>query len=284
MDNLEFSNIWNGTTPSRPNQNAKFRSATGYILAKILQLILDLDLPTSSDGPRIRRQGNQQRFCNTLGEENVLTPTELEAYEKLVISGKPTLEGKALEKVLRTCGQFFQLNNFEEQLLSKNKPEFKQKDLLEKIDQPTADYFKSEGLPIQDFFQKRLKTQKEIGQTKHFKNMGSYREELEHMELTYLGSKTVMTTARITALSSILQKAEEVLKVTKENKVKEEKSELSFCVTRCQEQLCILQSRINKKTQLPVPLLQSIAYLVRLPTINGELDLENMRLEYLEYV
>ncbi|XP_029143042.1 uncharacterized protein LOC114923892, partial [Protobothrops mucrosquamatus] len=176
------------------------------------------------------------------------------------------------------------LGDFKEQLLSKNKPEFKQKDLLEKIDQSTADYFKSEALPIQDFFQKRLTTQTEIGQTKHLKNMGSYREELGHMELTYLGSKTVMTTARITALSSILQKAEEVLKVTKENKVKKEKSELSFCATRCQEQLCILQSRINEKTQLPVPLLQSMAHLVHLPKINGELDLENMRLEYLEHV
>lgn len=42
MDNVEYSNIWNGTTPSRPNWNAKFRSATGYLLAKILQLILIL--------------------------------------------------------------------------------------------------------------------------------------------------------------------------------------------------------------------------------------------------
>lgn len=37
----------------------------------------------------------------------MLTPTELEAYKNLVISEKPTLEGEALEKVLRTCSQFF---------------------------------------------------------------------------------------------------------------------------------------------------------------------------------
>ncbi|KAL7985989.1 hypothetical protein Chor_011155 [Crotalus horridus] len=417
-------------------------------------------------------------FCNTVGEENVLNPTELETYEKLVISGKPILEDEALEEVLRTCSQSFQLNgelqenetlplelfeqeiqmlknqyacritrcnklqiyvaslnqklchladkkerlnrelekvhlkvelqNFQsnnilsevcqiteklahwhkepgyeqltlsrdlghyleteenftkaflslfpnvvtsisdmetdqtafekkgerditeqptsesvvklaqqlqledkslvytdnpdnhkitleilkkqilhqEQLPSKNKPEFKQKDLLEKTDQPKVDYFKSDDLPIQDFFQKGLKTQTEIGQTKHLKNMGNYREELGHMELTYMWSKTItaMTTARIKGLSSTLQWAEKVLKVTKENKVKEEKGELSFHVTRCQEQLCILQTEVNGKTQLLVSLLQGIARLFRLPITNGELDMEDMRLEYLERV
>ncbi|XP_039198541.1 HAUS augmin-like complex subunit 3 [Crotalus tigris] len=417
-------------------------------------------------------------FCNTVGEENVLNPTELETFEKLVISGKPILEDEALEEVLRTCSQSFQLNselqenetlplelfeqeiqmlknqyacritrcnklqiyvaslnqklchladkkerlnrelekvhlkvelqNFQsnnilsevcqiteklahwhkepgyeqltlsrdlghyleteenftkaflslfpnvvtsisdmetdqtafekkgerditeqptsesvvklaqqlqledkslvytdnpdnhkitleilkkqilhqEQLPSKNKPEFKQKDLLEKTDQPKVDYFKSEDLPIQDFFQKGLKTQTEIGQTKHLKNMGNYREELGHMELTYMWSKTItaMTTARIKGLSSTLQWAEKVLKVTKENKVKEEKGELSFHVTRCQEQLCILQTEVNGKTQLLVSLLQGIARLFRLPITNGELDMEDMRLEYLERV
>ncbi|XP_063147987.1 HAUS augmin-like complex subunit 3 [Candoia aspera] len=420
-------------------------------------------------------------FCNTVGEENVLNPTELETYGKLVISGKPILEGEALEEVLRTCGQSSQLNSelqedealplelleqemqmlknqracrimrcnklqirvaslkqklchladkkertnrelkkvhlklelenfqsndilseacqiteklahwhkepgyeqltlsrdlghyleteeiftkaflrffpkvvtsiindmetdqttfakkgqrditerltsdstvklaqqlqledkslvyadnpndhkitlevlknqihYQEQLPSKNKPEFKQKDLLEKIDQPKADNFKTKGLPIQDFCQKGLKTQTETGQTEHLKdkNMGRYREELGHMELTYMWSKTVvvMTTARIKGISSTLQWAGEVLKVTKENKVKEEKCELSFRVANCQEQLCSLQSEINGKTQLLVPLLQGIARLLRLPIINGELDQEAMRLEYLECV
>lgn len=345
-------------------------------------------------------------FCNTVGEENVLTTTELEDYEKLVISGKPILEGEALEEVLRTCSQSFQLNselqeneappielleqemqmlkkqcackkmrcnklqicaaslkqkrcnladekerlnrelrkmhlkleleNFQsnnilsevcqiieklahwheepgyeqltlsrdlghqleteenftkaflrlfpnvvtriindleiaqttlekkgkrditeqqtsestaqqlqlcvqnpdnhkttlevlkdqildqEQLPSKNKPEFKQKDLLRKSDQPKADYLKTEGLPVQDFSQKGLKTQTEIGQRKHLKNMEGYREELGHMELTYMWSKTntVMTIARIKGISSALQWAEKVFKVTKENKVR----------------------------------------------------------------
>ncbi|KAK9406293.1 HAUS augmin-like complex subunit 3 [Crotalus adamanteus] len=49
-------------------------------------------------------------FCNTVGEENALNPTELETYEKLVISGKPLLEDEALEEVLRTCSQSFRLN------------------------------------------------------------------------------------------------------------------------------------------------------------------------------
>ncbi|KAH0630029.1 hypothetical protein JD844_012592 [Phrynosoma platyrhinos] len=48
-------------------------------------------------------------FCNTVGEENVLDSTELENYEKLVISGKPVLEGEALEEVLKTCPQSSEL-------------------------------------------------------------------------------------------------------------------------------------------------------------------------------
>ncbi|XP_070789801.1 HAUS augmin-like complex subunit 3 [Pituophis catenifer annectens] len=415
-------------------------------------------------------------FCNTVGEENVLTTTELEDYEKLVISGKPILESEALEEVLRTCSQSFQLNselqeneappielleqemqmlkkqcackkmrcnklqicaaglkqkrcnladekerlnrelrkmhlkleleNFQsnnilsevcqiteklvhwhqepgyeqltlsrdlghhleteenftkaflrlfpnvvtsiindmeidqttlekkgkrditeqqtsestaqqlqledkslacvenpdnhkttlevlkdqildqEQLPSKNKPEFKQKDLLRKSDQLKADYLKTEGLPVQDFSQKGLKTKTEIGQRKHLKNIEGYREELGHMELTYMWSKTntVMTIARIKGISSALQWAEKVFKVTKENKMKEAKSELNFRVTRCQEQLCILQSEVDRNTQLLMPLLQGIARLFRLPIINGELHLEDMKLEYLERV
>ncbi|KAG8128295.1 hypothetical protein E2320_015164 [Naja naja] len=172
---------------------------------------------------------------------------------------------------------------YQEQLSSKNKPEFKHKDLLGKTDQAKADYFKTEGLPVQDFSQKGLKTQAEIGETKHLKNMESYREELGHMELAYLWSKTntVLTTARIKGISSALQWAEKLLKVTKENKMKEAKS---FHVTRCQEQLCILQSEVDRNTQLLMPLLQGIARLFCLPIINGELDLENMKLEYLEHV
>ncbi|XP_058023152.1 HAUS augmin-like complex subunit 3 isoform X1 [Ahaetulla prasina] len=415
-------------------------------------------------------------FCNTVGEENVLTTTELEDYEKLVTSGKPILEGEALEEVLSTCNQFFQLNselqeneappielleqemqmlkkqcackkmrynklqicvaslkqkrcrladekerlnrelkkmhlkleleNFQsnniisevyqiteklvhwhedpeyeqltlsrdlghyleteenftkaflrlfpnvvtsissdmeidqttlekkgqrditeqrisestaqqlqlddkslvcvenpdnhkttlealkdqildqEHLPSKNKPEFKQIDLLQKSDQLKADYLKTEGLPVQDFSQKGLKTQTEIGQRKHLKNMEGYREELGHMELTYMWSKTntVMTIARIKGISSALQWAEKVFKVTKENKMKEAKSELSFRVTRCQEQLCILQNEVDRNTQLLMPLLQGIARLFRLPIINGELHSEDMELEYLEGV
>ncbi|XP_053233495.1 HAUS augmin-like complex subunit 3 [Podarcis raffonei] len=50
-----------------------------------------------------------ESFCNIVGEENVSSSTELEAYEKLVISGKPVLEGEALEQVLKTCRQASQL-------------------------------------------------------------------------------------------------------------------------------------------------------------------------------
>ncbi|XP_060621828.2 HAUS augmin-like complex subunit 3 [Anolis sagrei] len=49
-------------------------------------------------------------FCNTVGEENLLDSTELESYEKLVASGKPILEGEALEEALKTCSQSFEVN------------------------------------------------------------------------------------------------------------------------------------------------------------------------------
>ncbi|NXO18411.1 HAUS3 protein, partial [Oriolus oriolus] len=42
-------------------------------------------------------------FCSTVGEENVLSPAEVEAYEALVAAGKPILEGDALEEALRMC-------------------------------------------------------------------------------------------------------------------------------------------------------------------------------------
>ncbi|NXA70434.1 HAUS3 protein, partial [Mohoua ochrocephala] len=48
-------------------------------------------------------------FCSTVGEENVLSPAELEAYEALLAAGKPILEGDALEEALRMCSQVPQL-------------------------------------------------------------------------------------------------------------------------------------------------------------------------------
>ncbi|NWU42194.1 HAUS3 protein, partial [Hylia prasina] len=48
-------------------------------------------------------------FCSTVGEENVLSPAEVEAYEALLAAGKPILEGDALEKALRMCCQVPQL-------------------------------------------------------------------------------------------------------------------------------------------------------------------------------
>lgn len=48
-------------------------------------------------------------FCSMLGEENVLSPAEVEAYEALVAAGKPILEGDALEEALKMCCQVLQL-------------------------------------------------------------------------------------------------------------------------------------------------------------------------------
>ncbi|NXL75748.1 HAUS3 protein, partial [Leptocoma aspasia] len=48
-------------------------------------------------------------FCSTVGEENVLSPSEVEAYEVLLAAGKPILEGDALEEALQMCCQVPQL-------------------------------------------------------------------------------------------------------------------------------------------------------------------------------
>ncbi|NXQ22239.1 HAUS3 protein, partial [Peucedramus taeniatus] len=48
-------------------------------------------------------------FCSTLGEENVLSPAEVEAYEALLAAGKPILEGDALEEALQMCCPVLQL-------------------------------------------------------------------------------------------------------------------------------------------------------------------------------
>ncbi|NWZ01726.1 HAUS3 protein, partial [Loxia curvirostra] len=48
-------------------------------------------------------------FCSTVGEENVLSPAEVEAYEALLAAGKPILEGDALEEALQLCCQDLQL-------------------------------------------------------------------------------------------------------------------------------------------------------------------------------
>lgn len=48
-------------------------------------------------------------FCSTVGEENVLSPAEVEAYDALLAAGKPILEGDALEQALRMCHQVPQL-------------------------------------------------------------------------------------------------------------------------------------------------------------------------------
>ncbi|NXU95681.1 HAUS3 protein, partial [Cettia cetti] len=50
-------------------------------------------------------------FCSTVSEENVLSPAEVEAYEALLASGKPILEGDALEEALRMCCQVPQLSS-----------------------------------------------------------------------------------------------------------------------------------------------------------------------------
>uniref|UniRef100_A0A8C9NY50 HAUS augmin-like complex subunit 3 N-terminal domain-containing protein n=1 Tax=Serinus canaria TaxID=9135 RepID=A0A8C9NY50_SERCA len=48
-------------------------------------------------------------FCSTVGEENVLSPAEVDAYEALLAAGKPILESDALEEALQLCCQDLQL-------------------------------------------------------------------------------------------------------------------------------------------------------------------------------
>ncbi|NXU07103.1 HAUS3 protein, partial [Buphagus erythrorhynchus] len=42
-------------------------------------------------------------FCSMVGEEDVLSPAEMEAYMALLAAGKPILEGDALEEALQMC-------------------------------------------------------------------------------------------------------------------------------------------------------------------------------------
>lgn len=50
-------------------------------------------------------------FCKTVGEENVLSPAEVQAYDALVAAGKPILEGDALEQALQKCQETPQLTH-----------------------------------------------------------------------------------------------------------------------------------------------------------------------------
>uniref|UniRef100_G1MWS6 HAUS augmin-like complex subunit 3 N-terminal domain-containing protein n=1 Tax=Meleagris gallopavo TaxID=9103 RepID=G1MWS6_MELGA len=50
-------------------------------------------------------------FCKTVGEENVLSPAEVQAYDALAAAGKPILEGDALEQVLQKCQKTLQLKH-----------------------------------------------------------------------------------------------------------------------------------------------------------------------------
>ncbi|XP_035193467.1 HAUS augmin-like complex subunit 3 [Oxyura jamaicensis] len=44
-------------------------------------------------------------FCKTVGEENVLSPAEVQAYNTLVAADKPILESDELEQALQKCHQ-----------------------------------------------------------------------------------------------------------------------------------------------------------------------------------
>ncbi|KAM9271899.1 LOW QUALITY PROTEIN: HAUS augmin-like complex subunit 3 [Cariama cristata] len=53
-------------------------------------------------------------FCSTVGEENVLSPAEVEAYDALLAAGKPILEGDALEQALQMCHQLSSMKQDDE--------------------------------------------------------------------------------------------------------------------------------------------------------------------------
>ncbi|KAJ6667709.1 hypothetical protein lerEdw1_016030 [Lerista edwardsae] len=199
----------------------------------------------------------------------------MESIAKL--AQKVPLENKGV-----ICSEDF----YGEHVVSKDEPDVDRKIVPKEMEHPETEKLWTEALDIHD--DRGLKTQAAAVQVGNCKdgNLGSYQEELRQMELTYLCNQRllVMTSAEIEGTSSALQWARKALKAAKENKIKEEEGyELHFRIAACQEQLCILQNKVDQGTgQQLLPLLQGNAYLFRLPVIRGELDLEVIKLGHVE--
>uniref|UniRef100_A0A8D2NJP1 HAUS augmin-like complex subunit 3 N-terminal domain-containing protein n=1 Tax=Zonotrichia albicollis TaxID=44394 RepID=A0A8D2NJP1_ZONAL len=84
-----------------------------YFMAKLRQIyphadtLCEKDFEWLFDCPETKQF--LEWFCSTVGEENVLSPAEVEAYEARLAAGKPILEGDALEEALQMFCQVLQL-------------------------------------------------------------------------------------------------------------------------------------------------------------------------------
>ncbi|KAM6062148.1 HAUS augmin-like complex subunit 3 [Chlamydotis macqueenii] len=84
------------------NRGAKF-VATLRLIYPHADTLCEKDFDWLFDCPQTKQF--LEWFCRTVGEENVLSPAEVEAYDALLAAGKPILEGEALEQALETCCQ-----------------------------------------------------------------------------------------------------------------------------------------------------------------------------------
>lgn len=92
--------------PETVNRGAEF-VATLRLIYPHADTLCEKDFDWLFDCPQTKQF--LEWFCSTVGEENVLSPAEVEAYDALLAAGKPMLEGDALEQALQVCCQLPQL-------------------------------------------------------------------------------------------------------------------------------------------------------------------------------
>ncbi|XP_077181978.1 HAUS augmin-like complex subunit 3 [Paroedura picta] len=173
---------------------------------------------------------------------------------------------------------------YQGKMTSQDKSRIDLKALLEEKDHLKMEDFQKEALVVQHKHQREMKWAVPDPKDNH---LGNHQKELGRMELAYMCSQRmlVVASAEIKGIWACLQWANKTLKANKEKKVEEELHKLHLHIAACQEQLCILQSEVDRiQTQHFVPLLHGSACLLRLPVLRGELLLEAIRLRHIESI
>eukprot|EP00075_Anas_platyrhynchos_P034026 XP_027323279.1 HAUS augmin-like complex subunit 3 [Anas platyrhynchos] len=101
-----FSQRCSQTFPGTVNKGAEFVRTLQLVYPQA-ETLCESDFDWLFDCPETEQF--LEWFCNTVGEENVLSPAEVQAYDALVAAGKPILEGDELEQALQKCHRVPQL-------------------------------------------------------------------------------------------------------------------------------------------------------------------------------